>query len=447
MDGTIGCTDGTAHATINLQTLVNLLKGKRDKVRSEAWVKDGELSSLLKRSTRILSDYEKETKRLVDQLHRTRDKQISKLHRKYNELERELIDNRRTSKEQLVEFIEKDIGVRMTEMNTLLLLQDAKFKESHEVDIVNSFTETYNEIRRFIDEDLPSLTLTNQKTLSAQTIVQELDLQMTDAPAISVHVLPPPTSLSLKKMVHVKSFYMTVAHSDKFTYAGGSGPILYRIEESTNTVIPFLSLKGTCIDGLCLYNDRLYLLVDPYKVIVTDLNGNLITNWDHPESTSDHSTKLVVTGDKVVVPNRSNKCLTVYSLDGQIIRNIPFLQDGEWNTMALCAPDQESVVVSSYQTSTVFRVHIETGEIMWTCTEVNKPGGVACYEEDYILVTPVHSVYTEIHILQAETGKHLGKLIDSVKMSLSRVFDMCVSGDTLIIPRNGEKAVLYYGLK
>ncbi|XP_067930994.1 E3 ubiquitin-protein ligase TRIM56-like [Watersipora subatra] len=171
MDGTKGCIDGSAHATVNLETLVNLLKDKRDKVTAEAWIKDGELSTLLKRSIGILSDYESKTKELVDQLHRTRDKQLSELRRMYDELERELVDNKRTSKKQLVEFIERDIGVRMTEMNTLLLLQDAKFKESHQVDIANSFTATYNEIRRFIDEDLPSLKLTNQKTISAQGLL------------------------------------------------------------------------------------------------------------------------------------------------------------------------------------------------------------------------------------------------------------------------------------
>ncbi|XP_067931000.1 E3 ubiquitin-protein ligase TRIM56-like [Watersipora subatra] len=76
MDGTEDCIDGSGHATVNLNTLVNLLKDKRDKVTAEAWVKEGELSTLLKCTIKILSDYEKKTKELVDQLHRTRDKQM-----------------------------------------------------------------------------------------------------------------------------------------------------------------------------------------------------------------------------------------------------------------------------------------------------------------------------------------------------------------------------------
>ncbi|XP_067929312.1 uncharacterized protein [Watersipora subatra] len=441
-----GCIDGSSHSTIKLEKLLNLLKNKKDKVKAETWVKDGELSSLLKRSIRILSCYEKKTSELVDQLHNSRDTQLLELRRMYDELERELVDNRRTSKEQLVEFIEKDIGVRMTEMNTLLLLQDAKFKESHQVDIINSFTATYNEIRRFIDEDLPSLTLTNQKSLSVQANVQKPEVQMVDDSDIYVQLIRPPTSLKLMKAVPVNEPFYTVTRSDTFTYAGGSGPTIYRIDETDNSVTSLSSLEGEFIDGLCLYNERLYILVDLYKVLVTDLNGKLITSWVHYDSTSDYVNELVVTGDKVVVPDRSNKCLTVYSLDGQVIKQIPCSQDDEWETIALCAPDQQSAVVSSCETSTVLRVNIETGETVWTCTAVDNPGGVVCYKGEYILVTPLNSEQTEIHILQADTGRHLGKLIDSEERSGSRVYDICVSGDTLIIPRCDENTILYYQL-
>ncbi|XP_067930359.1 uncharacterized protein [Watersipora subatra] len=365
----------------------------------------------------------------------------------YDELERELVDNRKTSKEQLVEFIERDIGVRMTEMSTLLLLQDAKFKESHQVDIVNSFAVTYNEIRRFIDEDLPSLTLTNQKTLFAQVKVQEPELQIIDDAAISTYILTPPTLLKFKKIVPVSSEYFTVAHRDQLTYfAGGYGSTLYRIDESANPVTSLSTLEGENINGLCLYNEKLFILVHPFKVIVTDLNGKTITSWEHSDTISQPINKLVVTGDKVVVPDRSNKCLKVYSLDGQVVKHIPCLQDGEWEEMALCAPDQKSVVVSSCGTSTVFRVNIETGETIWTYTDVDEPGGVVCYQGEYTLVTPLNSEQTEIHILQSDTGRHLGTLIDSEKRSSSSVYDMCISGDTLILPRYDEKKVLYYQL-
>ncbi|XP_067929470.1 uncharacterized protein [Watersipora subatra] len=443
IDGTKGCIGGSAHTTIKLEKLVNLLKDKRDEVKAEAWVKDGELSSLLKRSIKILSDYENKTKELVDQLHNSRDKQLSELRRMYDDLERQLVENRRTSKEQLVEFIERDIGVRMTEMNTLLLLQDAKFKDSHQVDIINSFTVTYNEIKRFIDEDLPSLTLTNQRTLSAQVKVQEPELQIVDDAAISTNLLTPPSLLKFKKVVPVPSAYFTVAYRDKFTYVGGVGAGLNRIDELASLVTSLSTLEGNNINGLCFYNEKLFILVHPFKVLVTDLNGKLITSWDHSDSISKPINKLVVTGDKLVVPNRSNNCMTVYSLDGQVIKHIPCLQDGEWGMMALCAPDHKSVIVSSSATSTVFRVNIKTGETVWTCAEGDKPGGVACYEGDNILVTPLRSVYADIRILQAETGKHLGRLIDSEKRRSSGVYDMCISGDTLIIPRYDEKKVLY----
>ncbi|XP_067930973.1 E3 ubiquitin-protein ligase TRIM56-like [Watersipora subatra] len=257
LDCTKECADGVNHTPVTLEKLVKLLKDRRDKVKVEALAKEGELATLLKRSTKVLTDYEKKTLKLVDQLHKSRDKELSELRRRYDELERELIDNRRTSKEQLVEFIERDIGVRMTEINTLLLLQDAKFKDSHQVDIVNSFTDAYPEIRRLFDEALPSLTLTNQKTLLSQAKMQELEVQMVDDAAITVHLLSPPTSLELKKEIPVGFSCHAVTHSKKFTNAGGDGPNLYRIHESANSVTLLTSLEGKRIDDLCVYNDRL----------------------------------------------------------------------------------------------------------------------------------------------------------------------------------------------
>ncbi|XP_067931235.1 uncharacterized protein [Watersipora subatra] len=447
VDCTKECAYGSAHSPVTLKKLVKWLKDKRDEIKVKAWAKEGELATLLKRSTKVLTEYENKTMELADQLHKSRDKQLPELRRKYDELERELVDNRRTSKEQLVEFIERDIRARMTEMNTLLCLQDAKFKESHQVDLIKSFTETYNAIRRFIDEDLPSLTLTNQKSLCAQDTTEKLELKIVDGAAISIFPLSPPTSLKLKKKVLVSSAYCTVAHSNEFTYAAGDGPTLHIIDESANSVNLLTLPKISCIDGLFLYNGRLYIVAYPYKVLVADLNGNLITSWSLPESASDYVNKLVVTGDKVIVPDSSNKCFTVYSLDGRVFRHISCPQKGKWSKMALCAPDDKSVVVSSNTTSTVFRVNIATGETMWTCTAVDNPGGVACYKGEYILVTPLNSKRTEIHILQADTGRYLGKLTDPKPRTSSQVTDLCVSGDNLIIPRQTEKTVLHYELK
>ncbi|XP_067930743.1 uncharacterized protein [Watersipora subatra] len=436
----------TAHCQVSLGELVKLLKVKKDKVKAEAQIREGELSALLKDSTKVLSDYERKTEELVKQLHSTRDKQLTELRNKYDDLEKDFLENRRRSKDQLVNFMESEVGVRMTEINTLLLQQNNRFKDAHKVDSAEGYAATANEIQRFIDEDLPSFKLTNQKALSTQAEAREIELKMVDAVDIPVCQLFPPTSLMFNNVVDNVVECHSVCNYDEFTYVGGVGSTVYKIDDSDSSVTSISSIEGIDnVNGLSVYNEKLYILVYPYKVIITDMNATKITSWVHPDK-SDHANKLVVTGEKVVVPDRSNKRLTVYSLDGQVIKYIPCLQDGELQAMALCALDQRFVVVSSANTSTVFRVNIETGEVMWTSTAVTKPGGVTCYTKKYILVTPLASDPTEIHILHADTGNHVGKLVNREKSVYSGVYDLCVAGDTLIVPRRSQKALLYYQL-
>ncbi|XP_067929521.1 uncharacterized protein [Watersipora subatra] len=446
MDGTKDCDEGLIHQPMSLKELIKLLKVKKDEVKVEAQVKDGELSVLLKDATKVLSEYERKTEKLIKQLHSTRDEQLSELHRKYDDLERELLENRRKSKEKLVEFMEREVGLRMTEINTLLLIQDARFRDAHQVDLAEGYAATANELKRFISEDLPSFILTNQKALSTLVEAREIELKMIDAAAIPVSQLLPPTSLKFKNVVDNVGQCYTVCHYEGFTYVGGTGSTVYKINESDSSVTYFSLIEEVkWINGLCLYNNRLYFLAHPGKVVVTDLDGKQITSWVHPDK-STYVNKLVVTGGKVLVPVRSNKCLTVYSLDGQVIKHIPCPQDGDWLAMALFAPDHESVVVSSHGTSTVFRVNIETGKVMWTFTLVTQPGGVACYTKKYILVMSAHSDHTEMHILHADTGDYIGKLVDTKKRVFSQLLDLCVTGDTLIVPRRQQEAVLYYQL-
>ncbi|XP_067930448.1 E3 ubiquitin-protein ligase TRIM56-like isoform X1 [Watersipora subatra] len=82
MDGTKECDEasglhtGLVHQPMSLKELIKLLKIKRGEVKVEAQVKDGELSALLKDATKVLSDYERKTEKLIKQLHSTRDEQL-----------------------------------------------------------------------------------------------------------------------------------------------------------------------------------------------------------------------------------------------------------------------------------------------------------------------------------------------------------------------------------
>ena len=69
--------------------------------------------------------------------------------------------------------------------------------------------------------------------------------------------------------------------------------------------------------------------------------------------------------------------------------------------MAVCGDN--SVVVSDYGTRSVFRVDIDSGEVMWTSKHVTKPQGVVCYKNRYVLITNQNSD-TRIWILDVDNG-------------------------------------------
>ena len=59
--------------------------------------------------------------------------QISEIHSKYDELEKDLLVNRQKTDNLIVEYMEREVGVKLTELNTLLVLQNGRFRDEHAV--------------------------------------------------------------------------------------------------------------------------------------------------------------------------------------------------------------------------------------------------------------------------------------------------------------------------
>jgi outer membrane protein assembly factor BamB len=110
--------------------------------------------------------------------------------------------------------------------------------------------------------------------------------------------------------------------------------------------------------------------------------------------------KLRVVNEKVVVP--AGASLTVYTLQGQLIKQIKVPgMTTSWKALAVCGDD--SVIVSDCGTSSVHRVNIDSGEVMWTSKHVNYPQGVVCYKDRYVLIAN-RNTETKIWILDVDTG-------------------------------------------
>jgi len=215
-----------------------------------------------------------------------------------------------------------------------------------------------------------------------------------------------PTQLSLLHTVPVSSHCTSVCSYEGNTYAGlNKGLWEGRVDiiDENNQLSREIVGVGNSVYSVAVYKDRLYTLVhdNPYRITVHDLTGKLITSWNHTDEWGGYINKLAVVSDQVVIPDRQNKSLTVYSLTGKVIKHIkcPLLSP---NLVSMCAVDNLSVVVSDYQTSKVIKVNIPSGEVEWTSRDVPYPEGVA-YHGGRVFVTSLSNT-TRVWILDVNTG-------------------------------------------
>ena len=233
--------------------------------------------------------------------------------------------------------------------------------------------------------------------LSVEIRPTEISLSATDN-------ITPPTSMALIKSVEVGPYPMSVHSYDNKIYLGqyNSCDLLrYDLGLSGGEVL----LTGNSdVTSVQAYNDELYVWFAQKDLInVYDMTGELKRSWKHYCRSKDFN-KLRVLSNRVVVPNAQNQALTVYNLHGHQLRQIKcpgFRKRGSHKAMAVCGDD--SVVVSEYETNSVFRVNINSCEVMWMSKHVQYPQGVVCYKNRYVLVTS-HNTDTRIWILDAGTG-------------------------------------------
>ncbi|XP_067939299.1 uncharacterized protein [Watersipora subatra] len=193
-----------------------------------------------------------------------------------------------------------------------------------------------------------------------------------------------------------------------------------------------------------VYKDRLYTLVfgNPWTIYVHDQQGKQATFWSHSDSCSSF-TGLAITCDKVVVPDRTNKLLIIYSLTGNKLKDISCPQLSQ-DCVSLCVSGSDKVVVSDSGSSQVCLIDISQGQLLWTRKDVTHPLGVACYGERYVLVAASSS--STVRILDSSTGEVVSELTDSAIES-GKVFDMDISKDRLIVANNTRKNIAVFQLQ
>ncbi|XP_067938640.1 uncharacterized protein [Watersipora subatra] len=106
----------------------------------------------------------------------------------------------------------------------------------------------------------------------------------------------------------------------------------------------------------------------------------------------------------------------------------------------MCAPDNSSLILTSFIHSKVFKIDTATHEVLWTLTEVEYPEGLVSYGE-YVLLTAFSN--KTIYIINSTTGSIVSQMAHDDKAGGS-VFSLEVSGSTLFLPKFNSKEVIFY---
>jgi len=194
---------------------------------------------------------------------------------------------------------------------------------------------------------------------------------------------PPPKSIELINTVEVSPHCWSVHTHKGITYAGCSGGV-DRIDENNKVTKSFISIKGSNVMSVSVHNDRIYTLSAGLPVRVHDLEGQTITSWTHTDNKKKWLNQLAVINNQIAIPDRLNKTLVFYSLNGEVVNILPcpLLTD---TPVRLCAADNNSIIVSQRYSSLVYKVDTSSGDITWQCKDVAKPSGVTCYRDEFVV--------------------------------------------------------------
>ena len=216
---------------------------------------------------------------------------------------------------------------------------------------------------------------------------------------------PIPIALQLIKQNEVVA-PLTVCHHRGNTYLGLESGKVVKIDADDN-VTPLIVCRMKVL-AIRATDNSLFVLQNgsPYTVCVYDLCGQLDTSWDHTDFQAGYNngSKLALRKDQVVIADRQNQQIVIYSERGNVEKQIPCPNIRSKNLSTMCEAGQDHIIFTNYHQSNVFKLNLTSGEVEWTCTEIPRPEGVACCGRDYVIV---HN-YTgpeRIWILNQKTGK------------------------------------------
>ncbi|XP_067944877.1 uncharacterized protein [Watersipora subatra] len=382
------CDSGSTHSLLPLEDLASaLLTGT---ISAESSDRDEQFEVLFKQISKMVSEYDSQTKDMLNMIYKKRDEQINSLKEQYDEIEKKVLENRQKSKVQITDFLEDVVLDKWRSLRNHREMLETKIKHSPPDDIVRGFKELKEQMNKFIVEELPKLELGGQLELRQTGEKRKIELKIVSAGDIVVNsnlhpvvpqqpqlpLSPPPKSITLLKSIKLPSYPLSVCQHEGVTYVGLCNDTVSRIDSNYKLHDSFISTPGR-VESISLHDNRLYIL-----------------------------------------------------------------SDSEPLTVSICAGHGDDVIIADYEKKKVFRLNITTGNVMWTFTHPDCPLGLVCYG-DYILVAAENS--SIIYTLSYATGEKVSEMRGG-GIGFDDIYSLSAAGNTLVVPQWYTNKLLFYKL-
>ena len=228
----------------------------------------------------------------------------------------------------------------------------------------------------------------------------------------------PPRTLQLIREVKVDTDPLTVAVEGEGIYVGTDQGKVLKVDIN-GEVRTIKSFNAGCYDfvvGICVFDQKVFCLDTngtnmslrrDNKIHVLELEtGTLLQSWAHANIYNYYGSMTAISNGKIIVADVSNSRLTIYSLNGQLIRHVGCPQISSGCVCICVSPSNPDVIiVSDWESSQVFAVNLTTGAVLWTNSDISRPQGMVSYGSEHVLVTKL-GFQTQLSILNVHTGQY-----------------------------------------
>ena len=229
----------------------------------------------------------------------------------------------------------------------------------------------------------------------------DLTLSITSSGADCVG--PAPTKMTLIKRVKMDSACSSVCHHNDETYVAVMCDGIIKVNKLGELPSAF-DYRGD-ISGMKFHKGRFYSLGYDNVLVYGIQNKQQLSSW----SVSDGGgtwpgCRMCFVGEELAVADRENQRITLYTTNGEEIRQVACNSITHCGKVVICRAEQQSIIISDEPSSTVLKLNLQAGEIEWKTTCISGPQAVTCDLPGYVLVASKSEVPT-LSVLDSKTGK------------------------------------------